>query len=197
MAQAFDAKVVLLGATSVGKTCIVTRAISDFFDPEQTATVGASFSIKAISIGSTTVNLRIWDTAGQERFKSLAPMYYQGSQAAAVVFSLTDMDSFNEAENWVTELRSHFDKPPLLYLIGNKLDLIDQRSVTEEQAQQKATQLGAVYFEASAKTGQGVNEIFENIADALVNAKDDSDDDHQILSVNDNNSIREKEACKC
>ena len=80
MSTVVDAKVVLLGASSVGKTCIVTRAVSDFFDPEQISTVGASFSIKTVIVGNTTMNLRIWDTAGQERFKSLAPMYYHTLQ---------------------------------------------------------------------------------------------------------------------
>ena len=169
MSQIHESKVVLLGAASVGKTCIVTREISDFYDPEQTPTVGASFSVKTITIGDITMNLRIWDTAGQERFRSLAPMYYQGSQAAIIVFSIIDSDSFEQAEYWINELKMHFTTPPALFLVGNKVDLADSRIISAEQAERKAKEINATYFETSAKNGQNVSELFECIADTLIN----------------------------
>lgn len=167
MTAIIEAKVVLLGATSVGKTCIVTRATSDFFDAEQVSTVGASFSAKTIELEDCRVTLRIWDTAGQERFRSLAPMYYQGSQCAIIVFSLDSMDSFTEAAQWVEELNSHFDEMPILYLVGNKADLVDLRKVTVEEAQERADKIGATYFETSAKTGQNIDELFVSIAEKI------------------------------
>lgn len=167
MATVIEAKVVLLGASGVGKTCIVTRATSDFFDPEQVSTVGASFSAKTIDTDDCRVTLRIWDTAGQERFRSLAPMYYQGSHAAIIVFSLDNQDSFNEASQWVQELQAHFETMPKLYLVGNKVDLVNDRVISAQEAEDAATKIGATYFEASAKTGQNINELFVCIADAL------------------------------
>lgn len=162
-----EAKVVLLGATNVGKTCIVNRATSDLFDPEQASTVGASFSAKTIQTPKARVTLRIWDTAGQERFRSLAPMYYQGSQAALIVFSITDRDTFDAAVEWYEEVKSHFEKMILIYLIGNKADLSDQRAVSLDEINARAEEFGATYFETSAKNGQNINEIFEDIAEAI------------------------------
>lgn len=167
MTRNIEAKVVLLGAASVGKTCIVTRATSDFYDPEQVPTVGASFSAKIITTDSARVTLRIWDTAGQERFRSLAPMYYQGSHAAIIVFSLTDPESLKDAYTWADELKEHFENLPFLYLVGNKSDLTDERKVTSDEANMAADKLNAIYFETSAKSGQNVSELFENIADYL------------------------------
>lgn len=184
--QTIDVKIVLLGATSVGKTCIVTRAISDYFDPEQTPTVGASFSIKTVVVNDTTMNLRIWDTAGQERFKSLAPMYYQGSQAAIIVFSIVDEESFKEAEYWVNELKTHFTTPPHLFLVGNKLDLNESRVITPQQGEARAGEIGATYFETSAKSGQNISELFENIADHLLTTKESDTPTQSIDSTPQN-----------
>ncbi|KAK8899557.1 hypothetical protein M9Y10_001873 [Tritrichomonas musculus] len=159
-----EAKVVFLGSASVGKTCIVNRATSDYFDPEQVSTVGASFSAKRITTEKSCVTLRIWDTAGQERYRSLAPMYFHAANAVVVVFSLNSIDTLEDAATWVDELKEHYDEIPLLYLVGNKADLTDERTVSIEQASDMADKLNASYLETSAKTGQNINELFEDIA---------------------------------
>ena len=159
-----EVKVVLIGSASVGKTCIVNRATSDFFDPEQVSTVGASFSAKRVSTENSRVTLRIWDTAGQERFRSLAPMYFHAANAVIVVFSLNSKDTLEDAETWVDELKEHYEEIPLLYLVGNKADLTEERCISIEEANAMAEKLHAFYFETSAKTGQNINELFEDIA---------------------------------
>lgn len=190
-----EAKVVLLGATSVGKTCIVTRATSNFFDPEQVSTVGASFSAKTLQIDDTTVTLRIWDTAGQERFRALAPMYYQGSQAAIIVFSLDSTDSFEDANQWVDELGPHFDQMPLLYLVGNKADLVDNRTVKLEEAQERADKMGALYFETSAKTGQNIDELFASIAERIKSTEKPVDPNPDVNTAGGSTSSGKKKCC--
>lgn len=164
-----EAKVVLLGPASVGKTCIVTRATTDLFDQDQVPTIGAAFSAKTFTGDNMRVTLRIWDTAGQERFRSLAPMYYQHSRAAVIVFSLDDRGTLEEAKNWFDELREQLDPLPMIYLVGNKSDLTNQRDIEPDEGPQIAEAMGdgIVYFETSAKTGQNVNELFEHIADRV------------------------------
>ncbi|KAH0789104.1 ras-related protein Rab-22A [Histomonas meleagridis] len=188
-----EAKVVLLGATNVGKTCLVTRATSDLFDSEQASTVGASFFAKTIQTEQARVTLRIWDTAGQERFRSLAPMYYQGSQAAIIVFSLTEPESLDAAFEWYDEVRSHFEVLPLIYLVGNKSDLADERKVTNEEASTKAEKIKAFYFETSAKNGQNIDELFEDIADRVqsIDVKKDAVD----IGGNENENPDKKKPC--
>jgi small GTP-binding protein len=195
MSAIIEAKVVLLGATSVGKTCIVTRATSDFFDSEQVSTVGASFSAKTIETDDCRVTLRIWDTAGQERFRSLAPMYYQGSQCAIIVFSLDSADSFTEAAQWVEELNSHFDEMPILYLVGNKADLVDSRKVSVEEAQERADKIGAIYFETSAKTGQNIDELFVSIAEKIKTIEKPQDPKPPVPLQNNGDKEHRKSCC--
>jgi len=195
MTALIEAKVVLLGATSVGKTCIVTRATSDFFDPEQVSTVGASFSAKTIESDGCRVTLRIWDTAGQERFRSLAPMYYQGSQAALIVFSIDSNDSFEEASQWVEELKNHFDTMPHLYLVGNKADLVDRRLVSVEAAQERADKMGAIYFETSAKTGQNIEELFASIAEKIKSTEKPVDPKPPLPIANTNDKKSNEKKC--
>jgi small GTP-binding protein len=162
-----EAKVVLLGAASVGKTSIVMRVCSDEFDIEQPQTIGAQYQTKTIPTDRADIVLRIWDTAGQERFRSLAPMYYQGCRAAVVVFSVVDPPSLPEAERWIHELRNRLEAMPDLYLVGNKADLDGHDRIGVEDATAAADSLGAHYFETSAKSGQNVQELFAAIANNI------------------------------
>lgn len=197
MTNSIEAKVVFLGASCVGKTCIVTRATSDFFDSDEVPTVGASFSTKTINCDNTRVTLRIWDTAGQERFRSLAPMYYQGSQAAIVVFSLTDRQTLQEAKEWVDELKKYFEQLPTIYLIGNKADLEDQRQISDDDAQKVADELNARYFETSAQSGQNITELFEDVSYEMIRQQNEikSETRPVALEAKSNQAPQKKECC--
>ncbi|KAH0785781.1 small GTP-binding protein [Histomonas meleagridis] len=163
--QSIDSKIVLLGATSVGKTSIICRAVSDEFDAEMPATIGACYTAKQIELDKVSVNLQIWDTAGQERFRTLAPMYYRGSIVALLVFSLIEESSLNDVKSWAQEMKAQTDEMPTIFVIGNKMDLVDERTITTEQGEAVAKELGAFYYEVSAKSGRGIEELFVRIAE--------------------------------
>jgi Ras-related protein Rab-5C len=167
-AHSIDGKVVLLGSASVGKTAIVNRAVRDSFDLSQPSTVGAHYSAKTVVTEQGTAVLRIWDTAGQERYRALAPMYYQGSNIAIVVFSLCDPATLEGAMRWANELKEHFEKPPHIFLVGNKADLESARLVGSDEAMDRAAELRADYMETSAKTGQNIRDLFNAVADRIV-----------------------------
>ncbi|KAK3150503.1 hypothetical protein QOZ80_3AG0234040 [Eleusine coracana subsp. coracana] len=102
------AKLVLLGDSGVGKSCIVLRFVRGQFDPTSKVTVGASFLSQTLALeDSTIVKFEIWDTAGQERYAALAPLYYRGAAAAIVVYDITSPESFSKAQYWVKELQKH------------------------------------------------------------------------------------------
>lgn len=184
------AKVVFLGGAGVGKTCIVSRAVTSAFDPDQPSTIGGSFTQKDFNVPAGHVSLRIWDTAGQERFRSLAPMYYQNSHCAILVFSVRSTASFQEVEYWVSELRDHYSVLPPIFLVGNMIDCVDDRQVLKEEAWAFAKSIPATYIETSAKTGEGIDELFLSVAEAALRSATGGGVDKASTLVSDANTKR-------
>lgn len=151
-------KVVIIGDSNVGKTCIIERYCEDRFGETQ-PTIGALHKIKMIN----DVQLDIWDTAGQERFKSMVPMYYKGAKAIIVAFDITSSTSFDGAKKWLSEIASNIANICIV-LIANKIDLDSKRAVSKEAAENFADQKNITYFECSAKDNINVKEVFEFIA---------------------------------
>ena len=100
-------KVVLLGDTSVGKSCLASRFVNDTFFTFQEPTIGAAFMTKTLDNEKYKIRFEIWDTAGQERYRSLAPMYYRGAMAAIIVFDITQPDTFDGAKKWIQEIKQN------------------------------------------------------------------------------------------
>ena len=128
----------------------------------QESTIGAAFLTKTVP--EFKVKFEIWDTAGQERYASLAPLYYRGASAAAIVYDITSKESFAKAKHWVKELQKNASQEIVIVLVGNKSDLEQDRDVSAEEAKAYAEENGMEHVEASAKTAHNVSEIFESIA---------------------------------
>mmetsp|Transcript_38558 Transcript_38558/g.56776 ORF Transcript_38558/g.56776 Transcript_38558/m.56776 type:complete len:194 (-) Transcript_38558:475-1056(-) len=160
-------KLVLLGDTAVGKSCLVVRFVRDEFFEFQEPTIGAAFLTQTVGLDDATVKFEIWDTAGQERYRSLAPMYYRGASAAIVVYDITNQDSFNGAKSWVKELQRRGDPNVVIALAGNKADLESRRKVEFEEANAYAEENGILHLETSAKNSNNVKSLFVEIAKKL------------------------------
>lgn len=161
-------KLVLLGDSGVGKSCLVLRYVRGQFDPNSKITVGAAFMSHNVTLpDGKTIKFEIWDTAGQERYLSLAPLYYRGAHAAAVVYDITNPDSFKKAKYWIKELQKNTNGSIVMILVGNKTDLADQREVSEQEAREFADSTGMLFVETSAKTAANVSEVFESLATRL------------------------------
>lgn len=160
-------KLVLLGDTAVGKSCLVVRFVRDEFFEFQEPTIGAAFLTQTVALDDATVKFEIWDTAGQERYRSLAPMYYRGAAAAIVVYDITNPDSFTGAKSWVKELQRRGDPNVVIALAGNKADLESRRKVEFEEANSYAEENGILHLETSAKNANNVKALFVEIAKKL------------------------------
>jgi len=168
MSRQFQFKLVLLGESAVGKSSLVLRFVKDQFDDYRESTIGAAFLTQSVTLGDgATIRFEIWDTAGQERYKSLAPMYYRNAHCAVVVYDITQSASLEKARSWIRELQRQADPSIVIALCGNKTDLAARRQVTQEEAQKYAEEEGLMWMEASAKTGEGVQDIFMAIAKKL------------------------------
>ena len=166
--KVYHFKLVLLGDTAVGKSCLVVRFVHDEFYEFQEPTIGAAFLSQTVVLDDSTVKFEIWDTAGQERYRSLAPMYYRGAAAAIVVYDITNKESFNGAKSWVKELQGRDDRNIVIALVGNKADLQQSlRRVEMEDAQAYSEENDIMHLETSAKNANNVQELFFEIARKL------------------------------
>lgn len=184
-------KIVLLGASGVGKSSITLRYIRNVFFEYSESTIGAAFLSTTVSHNDKLFSLDIWDTAGQERYSSLAPMYYRGSSAAIIVYDITSADSFKQAKRWIREVKSNIDDCYII-LVGNKLDIEFMRDVPLDIAKQYSKDNLIDFIETSAKSSIGISNIFQNIVDKL---PDKTRNCSSIDMTTDTKSINK--SCKC
>lgn len=159
-------KLLMIGDSGVGKTCLLLRYANDSFSPTFITTIGIDFKIKTITLDDKVIKLQIWDTAGQERFRTITTSYFRGAQGILLVYDVTDRGSFENVSNWVGQIKSHAENNISKVLIGNKSDVDDsERAVTYEEGKKLAEEYGiGTFFEASAKQNICVTEAFEAVA---------------------------------
>ncbi|ORX33977.1 small GTPase superfamily [Kockovaella imperatae] len=170
MSRTTSFKLVLLGESAVGKSSLVLRFVRNEFSDFRESTIGAAFLTQTVELNETTsIKFEIWDTAGQERYKSLAPIYFRNSNAAVIVYDITQPPdtSFEKAKSWVKELQRQADPSIVIMLVGNKLDMESSRKTPRELGERFAEEEGLLFTEASAKSGDGVEELFMEIAKKL------------------------------
>jgi len=163
--KTYTFKLVLMGESGVGKSSIALRMVSDTFNVNTEATIGASFFSKIINTEDESLHFKIWDTAGQEKYHCLVPMYYRGSDAALVVYDITDDTSYKQAKRHVKELKEN-SEVKVIALIGNKCDRKD-RIVSEMDAKIYANTQKLIYIETSAKLNINIINILNILSDKL------------------------------
>ena len=157
-------KIIVIGDSGVGKSCLTTQAVRNNFQEFYQATVGFEFLTFNLRINNNVVKLQIWDTCGQEVYKSLISNFYRNSSLALILYAINNRDSFKHAENWLNDLKNQSNPNVRVFLVGNKSDLENERVVTKEEAEQfKNEKKLDKFIETSAKTG-------ENARSALLEA---------------------------
>lgn len=127
-------KLLLIGDSSVGKSCLLLRFADDSYVDTYISTIGVDFKIRTIDLDGKTVKLQIWDTAGQERFRTITSSYYRGAHGIIIVYDVTDMESFNNIKQWLSEIDRYASDNVCKLLVGNKCDLVDSKVVDTEKA---------------------------------------------------------------
>lgn len=154
-------KVVIAGNGNVGKTSLIRRFCEGKFEHTRVATIGVDFQTQTVDLPGRTVKLSIWDMAGQDRFQFIRAGFYRGSRAAALVYDVTEPESFASLTRWKDEILEAVEQQSFV-VVGNKIDL--ERTQQPEQAQEFANALQARYLETSALDGSGVAQMFETLA---------------------------------
>ena len=176
-------KVVLLGDSGVGKTCIISRYISGTFDENSATTNAASYCSKNVNYEKLGKNLLldIWDTAGQEKYKALTKFFYKDAAVCILVYDITRKETFDNLKNfWYTQLKENSGSNVVLGVAGNKCDLYESEDVKESEARQFAEEIGAIFELTSAQNNTGINELFFEVGNKYLdpNFKPSKDEDN-------------------
>ena len=203
-------QILIIGDPSVGKTSIIRRYTNGTFKEEYLSTVGLDYYSKEEIIDGKTINIKLWDTAGEERYKSLTQNYFRNAEGVLLVFDVTNTDSFNNLKDWISSIKLNMEGNNIfipIVIIGNKLDMEDQREITKEQAEQFVSENKYKYFETSAKTGEGIDKSIRELAVQILKQDGHMDDQkaaratsrqlkkEDITTNNNNNDENKKGGC--
>ncbi|KAG6576443.1 GTP-binding protein YPTC1, variant [Phytophthora cinnamomi] len=165
-------KLVLIGDSGVGKSCLLLRFADDAFTESYITTIGVDFRFRTVKIDNKTVKLQIWDTAGQERFRTITSAYYRGADGIIMVYDVTSQESFDHVNDWLNEVNRYASEGTCKLLVGNKSDISDNKAVSYETAKAFADSLSIPFLETSAKNAQNVEEAFLTMASELITIRE-------------------------
>lgn len=185
----YRTKVCFLGNSGVGKTCLLNRKTKDTFDENSLSTMGANYSLVSQMVNGSKVVLDCWDTAGQEKYRSLGRMFYADAHIVILVYDISSKESFEDIKNiWLKEVADNCEEGIMKIICANKFDLYEDEEIKEEDGREFAKQNGAEFCPTSAKSGEGVQKLFETAAKLFY--------ERNKVSIEDNKKNKKKEEFK-
>ena len=162
-------KVLLLGDSTVGKTCFLLRYCDKTFQEAHLSTIGLDYRLKSMTLQSgKNIKLQIWDTAGQDRFRAITKNYYKGANGIILIYDVTNRQSYENVKNWITQIREEANPNVVIYLAGNKVDVSEEEKVVKtEEGKKIAEEFNLPHYETSAKNGVNINRIFEELVEKV------------------------------
>ena len=172
MAEPEGIKITLIGNSGVGKTSIINQYIDQTFDEANAATIGANYSEKTITKNNKEYELNIWDTAGQEKFHAVGKHFYKDAYIVCLVYDITSQDSLEQLETiWYPDIKKYGEKYTILAVVGNKSDLYENDNLADEnKAKEFAQSINATFMLTSAKTGDGIEKLFDTLVDKFLSS---------------------------
>ncbi|MCJ8736943.1 hypothetical protein PDJAM_G00018200 [Pangasius djambal] len=161
-------KLLLIGDSGVGKTCVLFRFSDDAFNTTFISTIGIDFKIKTVELNGKRIKLQIWDTAGQERFHTITTSYYRGAMGILLVYDITNAKSFENISKWLRNIEEHANEDVERMLLGNKCDMEDMRVVSKAKGEQIASEHNIRFFETSAKANINIEKAFITLAEDIL-----------------------------
>jgi len=182
-------KLIIVGESGVGKTCLLLRFTEDTFTSNHLTTIGIDFKVKILYIEDKLIKLQIWYTAGQERFRTVVNNYYKGAHGIILTYDVTNESSFENIRTWVKLIDENAGGHICKVLVGNKTDSYNRR-ISKEQGQSLADEFKMQFFETSAKNNLNVKETFEYIAKEILNSKEEQERLKNIKKFEENRSSK-------
>ena len=190
---------ILIGDSTVGKSCFFKRYFRNEFSEGIFHTIGVDKETKHIKIGNNSYKITLWDTAGQEKFRFLPKKYYNNADGIFLLFDVTNEESFNNVSSWMNDVKENSGKTDnnssiTLFLIGNKIDLSD-REVSKEQAEKQAKSLGVKYFEISCKINMNIPEVMQSMIMECYKKVNRNEESSFKLKNNKNKKLKKGSCC--
>jgi small GTP-binding protein len=179
-------KIIFVGDACVGKTTIIARITESPFNEVYEPSIGVDFMSKSIKYRGQNIKLQIWDTAGQEKYKGLIPSYVRNSSIVFVVYDISVKSTFDNIPKWLTFIRSI--ENTTLILCGNKIDL-EKREVTKEEGEALAQKEGIAFFETSAKTAEGIKNMFYSAVSDLSIFAENNNKENLLKELMEENGV--------
>eukprot|EP00043_Microstomoeca_roanoka_P029261 m.21300 g.21300 ORF g.21300 m.21300 type:complete len:196 (+) comp9073_c0_seq1:345-932(+) len=168
MSGSVDLKILIIGDSNCGKSCLLMRFTDDTFDEHMGPTIGVDFKNKTLTLNGQQVKLTVWDTAGQDRFKTLTASYYRGAHGVIFVYDVTRRATFDHISPWLNEANVYCDEGVVKMLVANKID--EPRQVSTDEGRALAREKNMLFIECSAKTKVGVQQAFEELAQQILDS---------------------------
>ena len=166
--ETMNCRIVVIGDTLVGKTCLMNRLVQNKFNNDEQPTVGATHQMTLRDVKGYRLNVQIWDTAGQEKFRALGPIYFRDSHGAIIVYDQTKLETFENIKNWINSYIKTAGENTIIAIAANKSDLEENMKVPFEMAERWANQNGYLIKKTSAKLGFGIEELFNEMSEKIV-----------------------------
>jgi Ras-related protein Rab-1A len=192
-------KIVLIGDSGVGKSCILLRFADDTFTENFYTTIGVDFRFKCLIYKGKKIKLQIWDTAGQERFKTVTSAYYRGADGIIIVYDQSEKTTFEHIKNWMEDISKYTNEEPIKIVLGNKNDLINKNEVTEDDILNFENKTKIPIIKVSAKNSFQINLAFEKLIEKLmIKHKQKSLTNNQSLEpISVKGKLKDKEKTCC
>ena len=192
-------KILLIGDLGVGKSCVILRYVEGDFPGNIMSSIGVDFKTKQIELDDRLIKLQIWDTAGHEKFRTITTSYYKSAHAIIILYDITQKASFDHIRNWITEIDKFGKQGVLKVIVGNKLDMENNRKITKEAAENLALKYGIKLWEVSAKDNTNIEEMFLDTIKTLLekNSKIISEGSSMVTNIQLNKNVKNKKSKKC
>ena len=186
-------KILLLGDSTVGKTCFLMRFTENTFQEIHMSTIGLDYRFKKMPVDEgKEATVQIWDTAGQDRFRAITKNYYKGAHGIILIYDVTNQKTFENVRNWVTQIRENASEKAIIYIVGNKIDDKQNKVVTKEDGEKMAKEFDLKFFEASAKEDINIAPTFEALVKDIykVNGNSEEGANGKLIGGNGKNGKR-------
>ena len=186
-------KILILGDSTVGKTCFLTRYTDNTFQEEYLASIGMDYKIKSYEKeDGNSIKLYIWDTAGQDRFRSITRNYYKGADGIILIYDITKKDTFENVRNWINNIKDEAPDRVVLILVGNKVDDERNRVVPKSEGEEIAKEFNLPFFECSAKSDINVTPVFDTLIKKIIEVNPKNREGQKL---NQNKKAEKKKCC--